>query len=78
MQNTGLIASGLSPDGNLVEIVEVADHEFMVGVKFHPEFKSRPQTAHPLFSQFVDAARLFMPEGSQHTFPIETRRSSRA
>lgn len=78
MQNTGLIASGLSPDGNLVEIVEVADHEFMVGVQFHPEFKSRPQTAHPLFSQFVDAARLFMPEGSQHTFPIETRRSSRA
>jgi CTP synthase len=48
--------SGLSPDGRLVEAVELVDHPFYVGVQFHPEFKSRPQSAHPLFCAFVKAA----------------------
>lgn len=48
--------SGLSPDGRLVEIMEVADHPFMVGSQFHPEFISRPNRPHPLFSAFVRAA----------------------
>lgn len=56
MQKNGLILSGLSPDGRLVEIVELADHPFMVGSQFHPEFKSRPNRPHPLFKAFVEAA----------------------
>lgn len=48
--------SGLSPDGRLVEIMEVVDHPFMVGSQFHPEFTSRPNRPHPLFSAFVQAA----------------------
>lgn len=52
----GLVISGTSPDGRLVEMVEVADHPWMVGVQFHPEFKSRPNRAHPLFRDFIKAA----------------------
>jgi CTP synthase len=52
----GLRFSGLSPDGHLVEIAEIADHPFMVGSQFHPEFKSRPDQPHPLFVAFVRAA----------------------
>jgi CTP synthase len=52
----GLVISGTSPDGRLVEVVEVADHPWMVGVQFHPEFKSRPDRAHPLFRDFIKAA----------------------
>ena len=52
----GLVLCGLSPDNRLVEIVELADHPFMVGSQFHPEFKSRPTRPHPLFSAFVEAA----------------------
>ncbi len=52
----GLVYSGLSPDGRLVEIAELEDHPFMVGSQFHPEFKSRPNRPHPLFKSFVAAA----------------------
>jgi len=52
----GLILSGLSPDGSIVETVEAPDHPFFVGVQFHPEFKSRPNKPHPLFRGFIDAA----------------------
>lgn len=52
----GLRLAGLSPDGRLVEIVEVVDHPFFVGVQFHPEFQSRPLHPHPLFVEFVKAA----------------------
>jgi len=52
----GLVLSGLSPDGRLVEIVEVPDHRWFVGVQFHPELKSRPTRPHPLFREFVRAA----------------------
>ena len=52
----GLEFSGLSPDGSLVEIVELRDHPFMVGTQFHPEFLSRPQRPHPLFKAFVQAS----------------------
>jgi CTP synthase len=52
----GLIACGLSPDGELVEICELRDHPFMVGCQFHPEFRSRPDRPHPLFREFVAAA----------------------
>ena len=52
----GLTLSGLSPDGALVEAVELSDRDFFVGVQYHPEFKSRPNSAHPLFTGFVGAA----------------------
>jgi CTP synthase len=48
--------SGLSPDGNLVEIVELPDHPWYIGCQFHPELKSRPMRAHPLFRAFIAAA----------------------
>jgi CTP synthase len=49
--------SGLSPDGRLVEIAEIANHPFMVASQFHPEFLSRPNRPHPLFVAFLDAVR---------------------
>ena len=54
--DAGLVFSGFSPDRRLVEIVELADHPFMLGSQFHPEFKSRPTRPHPLFMAFVAAA----------------------
>ena len=48
--------SGLSPDGKLPEIVEIVDHPWFIGVQFHPELKSKPFDAHPLFDGFVKAA----------------------
>jgi len=51
----GMVFSGLSPDGRLVEIGELADHPFMLGSQFHPEFKSRPTRPHPLFMAFIEA-----------------------
>ena len=57
LTEAGLILSGLSPDGRLVEAVELADHPWFVGVQFHPELKSRPNRAHPLFRAFIGAAK---------------------
>ncbi|MCQ2496318.1 MAG: CTP synthase [Lachnospiraceae bacterium] len=56
LQNAGLVLSGMSPDGNLVETVELTDRSFYVGVQYHPEFKSRPNKPHPLFKGFIGAA----------------------
>ena len=56
MEEAGMRLSGLSPDGRLVEIVEIKDHPFMVGTQFHPEFLSRPNRPHPLFYALVKAA----------------------
>jgi CTP synthase len=56
LRNAGLVIAGTSPDGNLVEIVEIKDHPFFVGTQFHPEFKSRPLAPHPLFMSFIKAA----------------------
>ena len=53
----GLIISGVSPDKNFVEVIELADHPWFIGCQFHPEFKSRPLEPHPLFTSFVGAAR---------------------
>ncbi|MFQ5340825.1 MAG: CTP synthase [Anaerolineae bacterium] len=57
LERAGLVVSGTSPDGNLVEIAEIADHPWMLGSQFHPEFKSRPNRPHPLFRDFVGAAK---------------------
>jgi CTP synthase len=55
LQAAGMVFSGLSPDGKLVEIAELVNHPFMVGTQFHPEFLSRPNRAHPLFVAFLQA-----------------------
>ena len=56
LEKKGLIFSGISPDRELMEIVEVKNHPFMIGSQFHPEFKSRPNRPHPLFREFIRAA----------------------
>ena len=56
MADKGLVISGTSPDGRLVEMIELADHPFFVATQAHPEFKSRPTRPHPLFRGFVEAA----------------------
>src|SRR3989338_8451113 len=56
METNGLIISGTSPNGRLVEIVELADHPWFLGCQFHPEFRSKPDQAHPLFRDFVKAS----------------------
>ncbi len=66
----GLIVSGASPDGRLAEIMELRDHPFFVGVQFHPEFRSRPTRPHPLFRDFIGAAKATLPEGSQRSLPL--------
>ena len=57
LEKNGMIASGLSPDGNLVEIVEVPANKFFIGCQFHPEFKSRPDRPAPLFRELVKATK---------------------
>ena len=56
LAESGLIFSGSSPSGDLVEIIEIRDHPWFLGCQFHPEFKSRPMTPHPLFRDFIKAA----------------------
>ena len=56
LQEHGLVLSGISPDGRLVETVELTERPFYIGVQFHPEFKSRPNKPHPLFKGFIGAA----------------------
>ena len=58
-ERKGLIFSGMSPDNNLPEIIELKNHPWFIGVQFHPEFKSRPLSPHPLFSSFIKAAKSF-------------------
>jgi len=68
----GLICSGLSPDGELVEICELTDHPWMVGCQFHPEFGSRPGCPHPLFRDFIGVAKDILFEGAQSALPLAT------
>ncbi|MCL5011219.1 MAG: CTP synthase [Patescibacteria group bacterium] len=57
LQNKGLVISGINPQRNLVEIIELKNHPFFLGTQFHPEFKSRPLDPHPLFVEFVKASK---------------------
>ena len=70
LEEAGMVFSGLSPDGELVEIGELRDHPFMLGCQFHPEFLSRPNRAHPLFRDFVGVAKGVLREGTQPTLPL--------
>ncbi len=69
LEAAGMILSGQSPDGRLVEIVELKDHPWFVASQFHPEFKSRPERPHPLFDGFV-AASLAVRDGREPVFEV--------
>ncbi|MGQ9708626.1 MAG: glutamine amidotransferase-related protein, partial [bacterium] len=66
-QRAGLIPSGRSPDRSLIEIVELKDHQFFLATQFHPEFKSRPLSPHPLFLAFIQACYGFVRGGRGHS-----------
>jgi len=68
----GLVYSGLSPDGRLVEVCEVADHPWMLASQFHPEFTSRPGHPNPLFRDFIGAAKNILREGAQPPLPLSS------
>ena len=70
LEEAGLVPSGLSPDGSLVEITELRDHPWMLACQFHPEFKSRPDSPHPLFLGFIGAAKETLVEGAQTSLPL--------
>ena len=70
LEAAGLRVSGESPDGRLVEMAEIANHPWMLGCQFHPEFRSRPTRPHPLFRDFVGAAARALREGDQPTLPM--------
>ena len=70
LARVGLTVSGASPDNRLAEIMELRGHRFFVGVQFHPEFKSRPTRPHPLFRDFIGAAKNVLREGDQRPLPM--------
>ena len=70
LEEAGLVASGLSPDGRLVEITELREHPWMLACQFHPEFRSRPDSPHPLFMGFIGAAKETLVEGAQTSLPL--------
>lgn len=67
LTKAGLLSSGSSPKGDLVEVIELRDHPWFVGCQFHPEFKSRPMEPHPLFREFVRAALEYKHPGEKRT-----------
>lgn len=72
LEETGMIYSGVSPDGKLVELCELANHPWMVGCQFHPEFGSRPGRPHPLFRNFIGVANNILREGAQPPLPLSS------
>jgi CTP synthase len=70
LEKAGMVYSGLSQDGKLVEICELGGHPWMLGCQFHPEFGSRPGRPHPLFHDFVGAAKGVFREGAQPPLPL--------
>ncbi len=72
LAEAGMVYSGMSPDEKLIEICEIKDHPWMLGCQFHPEFLSRPQRPHPLFSDFIRVAKDILREGDQTPLPLAT------
>ena len=70
LEAKGARFSGINPDRNLVEITELPEHSWFVGVQFHPEFQSKPNAPHPLFASFIEAAICFQ---EKHAMPTITR-----
>jgi CTP synthase len=73
LEKAGMVYSGLSPDGRLVELCELANHPWMVSCQFHPEFGSRPGRPHPLFRDFIAAAKDILREGAQPSLPLSSQ-----
>ena len=71
LEAAGVVFSGLSPDGRLIEIGELANHPFMAGSQFHPEFKSRPTHPHPLFLALIKAAKVFAEQRTAASGDVE-------
>jgi len=78
LEEAGMMLAGLSPDQQLVEIIELPDHPFFVASQFHPEFKSRPDDPHPLFRGFMEAAATRRRSMAADPLPVEERVSERA
>jgi CTP synthase len=74
LETHGMRISGVSPDGQLVEILEIPSHPFFLAVQFHPELKSRPERPHPLFSHFVAAAKRARSQGAASRHADAVRR----
>jgi len=72
LEKAGMIYSGLSPDGELVDLCELANHPWMASCQFHPEFVSRPSRPHPLFRDFIGVAKDILREGDQPSLPLST------
>ena len=72
LAEAGMVYSGLSPDENLVEVCEIDNHPWMVSCQFHPEFGSRPGRPHPLFRDFIGAAKDVLREGAQPSLPLNS------
>jgi CTP synthase len=70
LHEAGMIYSGVSPDDTLVEICELAEHPWMLGCQFHPEFLSRPGRPHPLFRDFIGVSKDILREGAQPPLPL--------
>jgi CTP synthase len=70
LEKAGMVLSGLSPDGRLVEVCELADHPWMLSSQFHPEFTSRPSHPQPLFRDFIGVAKDILREGAQPPLPL--------
>jgi len=70
LQEKGMVYSGLSPDGKLIELCELVNHPWMVSCQFHPEFGSRPGRPHPLFRDFIGVAKDILREGAQPSLPL--------
>jgi len=77
IETQGMRLSGLSPDGTLVEVVEIPDHPWFIGCQFHPEFKSKPLDCHPLFRGFIRAA-LTRRTAARDTLPLGNLRAARS
>lgn len=73
LQEAGMVYSGVSPDGRLVEVCELAHHPWMVSCQFHPEFNSRPARPHPLFRDFIGVAKDVLREGAQPPLPLASQ-----
>ena len=73
LRDLGLIASGVSPDRRLVEMMEIPEHPWFLGTQFHPEFQSRPNRPHPLFASFIGAALNYQREGSPSPARVTAR-----
>ena len=69
-EKAGMIASGMNPETNLVEIIEMKDHPFFIGVQFHPELKSTVENPHPIFVQFIKAAKAYAHNKTEFKDPV--------